>query len=122
MCLDAFTHGHRFSGGVVAYTILFLLYLRLRSVYIKDHRHIVSINISGTINRYTHHAELIAELTQIFNSMRHGNKLRPKNSLLNSGLFLGDPVNECHVDIDHIAREVSTISLIPPVVTIYHHS
>ena len=53
--------------------------------------------------------------------MCYGKKLRSKDSLFYSLLFLGEPINKCHVHEDHIACTGVAISLVSRMVTIYHH-
>ena len=57
----------------------------------------------------------------IFVNMALIDWLSKKQATVEKDVF-GEPVNECHVDIDHIPRAGAEISLIPRVVTIYHHS
>ena len=79
------------------------------------------MNVCGSEKFDIHHPHLIPDSTQRFNAVLHGNTLGSKDSALNSGLFLCEPINHEPIQKDHEASAGTTISLIPSMVRVNKH-
>ena len=100
----------------------FLKKHRLRLGGIVYHRHVIPINVSWSRNFNAHNLKLIPDAVQRLNVLFHGNKLSPKNSALNSGLFLGMPIHYGNIHKYNITGTGKTICLIPGILRIDKHS
>ena len=87
-------------------TLRFLLQGRIRYNDVRKHTLIVTKNEGGKDARNSNRTKLVLQATDVFSTLFHHNKLRPKQASLNARLFLGHPV---HRGAFQISKETSMI-------------
>ena len=122
MSRQTFFHCDSFPHEEIANTARLLLQTRFRPGGVVDDRHVVTVNIGGSVHRDTHHAQLVPDAAQGFDALLHGNKLHANDSAFNSGLFLGVLAYQGLIQEDQTASAGTTIRLVPGVVRVNKHS
>jgi hypothetical protein len=92
-----FTYGNRFLNCMITDRVAFLFKGRFRFGRVGNLGLIVTIDKGRAGQRYSHHAKFIMQSPQLFNSVLHCDAFCTKDRGLNCGLFLGNPVNQCHI-------------------------
>lgn len=67
---------------------------------VANNRHVITINIAGSIDVDTHHAWFIAESAESVKASLHGNKFGTEDQCFACRLLLRKPFNQSRVDVD----------------------